>query len=79
MSLELADVFAWFFALYNAVSKDEPWFEKVFWAQFSTCQWCHKLPCTCPDVLGEIEIITNWRLSRATLEALDVAGTAKEV
>lgn len=79
MYLELADVFAWFFALYNIVNEGKPWFEEVFWTEFSMCPWCHKIPCECPEVLDDIEIITNWRLSRATLEALDVAGLPEEI
>ncbi len=77
MYLELADVFAWLLALYNRVHDGMPWFEEEFWTNFETCPWCHQIPCACPEDLPDIEVI-NWRLSRATLDALDVAGLPEE-
>jgi len=77
MYLELADVFAWFFALHNKVHTGMSGFEEEFWTKFKTCPWCGETQCKCPEVLENIETI-NWRLSRATLEALDVAGPPEE-
>ncbi len=43
--LELADVFAWFFALYNSITWEIGEFEAAFWSRYRACPKCQRLPC----------------------------------
>lgn len=74
MYLELADLFAWSFAIHNALDADEGWFEKAFWDLFQACpKQCGTIPCSCPPVSEDLRL-RNWRLSEATLSEEDVSA-----
>jgi len=44
--LELADVFAWFFALYHRIDWTAQEFERAFWERYAACPKCGEFPCT---------------------------------
>lgn len=67
MFFELADVYAWLFAICNQIDKDMTWFEESFWDTYKTCHKCGGVPCSCPPQSFEA-VLKNWRLSSLILD-----------
>lgn len=77
MFLELADLFAWFFAIHNVVEGEDSWFEKAFWDTYKDCPSCRHIPCSCERPDSQLSL-SNWRMQAGILGTSDTTAVSND-